>query len=76
MVRRVGGRSLGRDGVSDEVRILNCRRLLERHDLTKALFEAVSQHIEDKSALLCDGTIMDATLIATSPPTNNNDRGA
>ena len=58
---------LGHDAILDETTILNFRRLLERHDLTKALFEAVSRPLEDKGALLRGGTIMDATLIAASP---------
>ena len=51
--------------------ILNFRHLLERHDLTKALFEAVSAQLEDKGALLRGGTIIDATLIAASPSAKN-----
>jgi IS5 family transposase len=47
--------------------------LLEAHDLTKAIFDAVSAHLEDKGALLRGGTIMDATLIAASPSTKNTD---
>ena len=62
---------LGRDAIPDETTILNFRHLLERHELTKALFEAVSAHLEDKGALLRGGTIMDATLIAASPSTKN-----
>ena len=58
---------LGHDAIPDETTILNFRHLLERHELTKALFEAVSAHLEDKGALLRGGTIMDATLIAASP---------
>jgi IS5 family transposase len=62
---------LGHDAIPDETTILNFRHLLERHELTKALFEAVSAHLEDKGALLRGGTIMDATLIAASPSTKN-----
>jgi IS5 family transposase len=62
---------LGRDAIPDETTILNFRHLLERHDLTKALFETVREHLEDKGALLRGGTIMDATLIAASPSTKN-----
>ena len=62
---------LGRDAIPDETTILNFRHLLESHDLTKALFETVREHLEDKGALLRGGTIMDATLIAASPSTKN-----
>jgi len=70
-MRAFAGLELGRDAIPDETTILNFRHLLEAHDLTKAIFEAVSAHLEDKGALLRGGTIMDATLIAASPSTKN-----
>ena len=72
-MRAFAGLELGRDLIPDETTILNFRHLLEAHDLTKAIFEAVSAHLEDKGALLRGGTIMDATLIAASPSTKNTD---
>ena len=62
---------LGRDPIPDETTILNFRHLLETHDLTKAIFEAVAEHLEAHGALLRGGTIVDATLIAASPSTKN-----
>ena len=44
---------------------------LERHDLTKAVFAAVAEHLAAKGELLRGGTIVDATLIAASPSTKN-----
>ena len=72
-MRAFAGLELGRDLIPDETTILNFRHLLEAHDLTKAIFEAVSAHLEDKGALLRGGTIMDATLIAASPSTKNKE---
>ena len=72
-MRAFAGLELGRDAIPDETTILNFRHLLETHDLTKAIFEAVSAHLEDEGALLRGGTIMDATLIAASPSTKNKD---
>ncbi|MEL7088929.1 MAG: IS5 family transposase [Planctomycetota bacterium] len=72
-MRAFAGLELGRDTIPDETTILNFRHLLEAHDLTKAIFEAVAEHLEDKGALLRGGTIMDATLIAASPSTKNKD---
>ena len=72
-MRAFAGLELGRDAIPDETTILNFRHLLEAHDLTKAIFDAVSAHLEDKGALLRGGTIMDATLIAASPSTKNTD---
>jgi IS5 family transposase len=62
---------LGRDPIPDETTILNFRHLLEAHALTKAVFEAVADHLEARGALLRGGTIVDATLIAASPSTKN-----
>jgi transposase, IS5 family len=70
-MRAFAGLELGHDAIPDETTILNFRHLLETHGLTKAIFEAVSAHLEDKGALLRGGTIMDATLIAASPSTKN-----
>jgi hypothetical protein len=39
----------------------------ERHDLTKAVFGVVAEHLEVCGALLRGGTIVDATLIVASP---------
>jgi IS5 family transposase len=61
----------GRDPIPDETTILSFRHLLETHALTKAVFEAVAEHLEVRGAMLRGGTIVDATLIAASPSTKN-----
>ncbi len=73
-MRRFAGLELGRDAIPDETTILNFRHLLERHALTKALFDEVAQHLGEHGTLLRGGTILDATLIAASPSTKNKDR--
>src|SRR5690606_8369218 len=70
-VHAFAGLELGRDAIPDETTILNFRHLLERHELMKAVFAAVAEHLEAKGALLRGGTIIDATQIATSPSTKN-----
>jgi IS5 family transposase len=70
-MRAFAGLELGRDAIPDETTILNFRYLLERHDLTKAVFAVVAEHLEARGALLRGGTIVDATLIAASPSTKN-----
>ena len=67
---------LGRDPIPDETTILNFRHLLEAHELTKTVFEAVAEYLEARGALLRGGTIVDATLIAASPSTKNEARQA
>jgi IS5 family transposase len=70
-MRPFAGLELGRDAIPDETTILNFRQLLEAHELTKAVFAAVAEHLEARGALLRGGTIVDATLIAASPSTKN-----
>jgi IS5 family transposase len=70
-MRAFAGLELGRDNIPDETTILNFRHLLERHELTKAIFAAVAEHLATKGELLRGGTIVDATLIAASPSTKN-----
>jgi IS5 family transposase len=65
------GLDLGRDTIPDETTILNFHHLLERHELTKAIFAAIAEHLAAKGELLRGGTIVDATLIAASPSTKN-----
>ncbi len=71
-MRDFAGLDLAQDAIPDETTILNFRHLLERHNLTEALFEAVSSYLEERALLMRGGTIMDATLIAASPSTKNN----
>ena len=73
-IRAFAGLDLGRDAIPDETTILNFRHLLERHDLTKAIFEGVAAHLAAKGELLRGGTIVDATLIAASPSTKNKEQ--
>jgi len=73
-MRAFAGLDLGRDQIPDETTILNFRHLLERHELTKAIFAAVKEHLESRGALLRGGTIVDATLIAASPSTKNKEQ--
>lgn len=70
-MRAFVGLDLGQDAIPDETTILKFRHLLERHNLTHKLFEAVSSYLEEQSLLMRGGTIMDATLIAAPPSTKN-----
>ena len=73
-MRSFAGLELGRDAIPDETTILNFRHLLERYELTKAIFEGVAEHLAAKGELLRGGTIVDATLIAASPSTKNKEQ--
>ena len=73
-MRAFAGLELGRDAIPDETTILNFRHLLERYELTKAIFAVVAEHLAAKGELLRGGTIVDATLIAASPSTKNREQ--
>lgn len=51
--------------------LLHFRHLLERHQLTESIFNAINAHLTEKGLFLREGTIVDATLIAAPPSTKN-----
>jgi len=59
------------EAVPDATTLLKFRRLLEQHQLTARLFEALSAHLAERGLLLREGTLVDATLIAAAPSTKN-----
>ena len=62
---------LGEDTVPDESTILRFRHLLEQHQLTVQIFEAVRALLTEQRLLLKAGTIVDATIIAAPSSTKN-----
>jgi IS5 family transposase len=70
-MRRFARVELGDDVVPDETSILRFRHLLERHQLTAAVFAAVADLLEERRLLLRAGTIVDATIIAAPSSTKN-----
>ncbi len=54
--------------------MLKFRRLLEKHELTRKVFETINAHLAAKGLLMREGTIVDATLIAAPPSTKNRDK--
>lgn len=73
-MRRFCGIELSDNAVPDETTILNFRRLLERHQLTEAIFQAVNRLLADQRLLLKSGTLVDATIISAPSSTKNADR--
>jgi transposase, IS5 family len=59
------------DSVPDETTILNFRHLLEDHNLFKAIFDEISNHLVQSGFLMKTGTIVDATLISAPSSTKN-----
>ncbi len=73
-MRRFVGVELGEDTVPDESTILRFRHLLEKHELTKAIFAEIGSLLEEKGLLLQQGTIVDATIISAPSSTKNQSR--
>ena len=70
-MRRFVGVDLGEDALPDETTILKFRHLLERHQLTEAIFAAVQELLEAQGIVLKSGTIVDATMIHAPSSTKN-----
>jgi IS5 family transposase len=68
------GIDLNRDPVPDATTLLKFRRWLERHELTRVLFEEVGTVLEERGLLMRQGTIVDATIIAAPPSTKNKEK--
>ena len=70
-IRRFVGIDLNREAAPDATTLLNFRHLLEAHQLTESIFNAINAHLAEKGLFLREGTIVDATLIAAPPSTKN-----
>ncbi len=79
-LRGFAGIELNRDPVPDATTVLHFRHWLERHDLTKGLFEEIGAMLEERGLLMRQGTIVDATIIAATiiaaPPSTKNQQKA
>ena len=73
-LQRFAGIELDAEGVPDATTLLKFRRLLETHDLCKALFNAINADLAARGLLLREGTLVDATLIAAPSSTKNEKR--
>lgn len=70
-IRRFVGIDLNREAAPDATPLLKFRHLLEAHQLTESIFNAINAHLAEKGLFLREGTIVDATLIAAPPSTKN-----
>ena len=61
-------------GVPDATTLIKFRRLLETHDLCKALFTAINADLAARGLFLRAGTLVDATLIAAPSSTKHEKR--
>jgi IS5 family transposase len=73
-IRRFVGIDLAREAAPDATTLLKFRRLLEKHTLTRSIFETINAHLATHGLIMREGTIVDATLIAAPPSTKNKDK--
>ena len=73
-LRGFAGIDLATVTVPDATTVMNFRHWLERHDLTKVLFDEVGATLEERGLLMRQGTIVDATIIAAPPSTKNKSK--
>jgi IS5 family transposase len=72
-IRRFVGIDLSREAAPDATTLLKFRHLLEAHQLTESIFNAINAHLAEKGLFLREGTIVDATLIAAPSSTKNRE---
>src|SRR5829696_5165042 len=73
-LRGFAGIELNRDPVPDATTLLHFRHWLERHDLSRELFDEVGTVLEERGLVMRQGTIVDATIIAAPPSTKNKSK--
>ncbi len=70
-LRAFVGINLSRDAAPEATTAQQFRHLLEKHKLTKKLFEAVNGQLSTAGLMMREGTIADATIIAAPPSVKN-----
>jgi IS5 family transposase len=73
-IRGFVGIDLTHELAPDATTLLKIRRLLEKHNLTRRIFDEINVHLASKGLIMREGTIVDATLIAAPPSTKNRDK--
>jgi transposase, IS5 family len=73
-LRGFAGIDLTVAAVPDATTVLNFRHWLERHELSRVLFDEVGVMLEERGLLMRRGTIVDATIVAAPPSTKNKQK--
>ena len=71
-MREFASIDLARERVPDATTLLKFCRLLEEHELSRAILEEVNQYLSDRGLLMRQGTVVDATIIAAPSSTKNS----
>jgi IS5 family transposase len=72
--REFVGIDLWNEAAPDATTLLKFRRLLERQELTRQLFERVNERLQGEGLLMREGTMVDATLIDAPSSTKNAEK--
>ena len=72
-LRKFSRIDLTRESVPDATTLLKFRHLLEARQLPKKMFEELNLRLKQQGNLMCEGTIIDATIIQ-SPSSTKNER--
>jgi IS5 family transposase len=72
-IRAFVGIDQGHESTPDATTLLKFRHLLEANGLTRKIFDTINGHLAEKGLMMREGTIVDATLIASPPSTKNKD---
>ena len=70
-LRKFSRIDLAHESVPDATTLLKFRHLLEAHQLPKKLFEELNLRLNRQGILMCEGTIVDATIIKAPSSTKN-----
>jgi len=73
-LRGFAGIDLAVERVPDATTVLHFRHWLERHELTKVLFDEIAAMLEERGLLMRQGTIVDATILAAPSSTKNKEK--
>lgn len=70
-MRRFAHLDLTSDRIPDESSILNFRRLIETHDLSRVIFDDINAYLVDQGIRISKGSMIDATIISAPSSTQN-----
>ena len=70
-LRKFSRIDIAHESVPDATTLLKFRHLLEAHQLPKRMFEELNLRLKRQGILMCEGTIVDATIIKAPNSTKN-----
>jgi len=71
-MRTFSGIDLSVESVPDATTVLKFRHLLEKHNLTQSIFDAIGTLLKERQLIMREGTVVDATIISAPSSTKNS----